>query len=505
MERSALILGALLAGLAALFFVNLPTNEVFAFHRPDSTNATDYREDEPAVKYHCFEQNEDGTYNKTNEGYLIPCPIDHGDNAWMLTSSALVLMMTPAGLAIFYSGFSRQKNAVNTLHMVFITTGIIALEWVLWGYSLAFGPDAGGYGFIGTLDWAGLNNVLHDVPSNAYGGIDGFTIPHQTYMIFQMMFAIITPALVVAGLAERMKWSAFVIFIILWATFVYDFAAHWTWEITAADNYGMNPGYCGFGWTGCLGSLDFAGGTVIHITSGWAGLVIALMLGRRLGYGKIPMEPHNISLIVLGAALLWVGWFGFNAGSAAAAATNATSAFVATQVATGMAAVTWMLVSWAHTGRASTVGAASGAVAGLVAITPASGFVSPMSAIAIGIVAGVACYAAVMFKNKRKWDDALDTWGVHGIGGLAGALMTGIFAEHRFTPWGDNGLAFGNPAQLYENAVGAFAALAWSAGITALIVKVMDLVWPGGIRVTPKEEEVGLDLSQHGERAYVTE
>jgi ammonium transporter, Amt family len=505
MERSALILGALLAGLAALFFVNLPTNEVFAFHRPDSTNATDYREDEPAVKYHCFEQNADGSYNKTTEGYLIPCPIDHGDNAWMLTSSALVLMMTPAGLAIFYSGFSRQKNAVNTIHMVFITTGIIALEWVLWGYSLAFGPDAGGYGFIGTLDWAGLNNVLHDVPSNAYGGIDGFTIPHQTYMIFQMMFAIITPALVVAGLAERMKWSAFVIFIILWATFVYDFAAHWTWEITAADNYGMNPGYCGFGWTGCLGSLDFAGGTVIHITSGWAGLVIGIMLGRRLGYGKIPMEPHNVTLIVLGSALLWVGWFGFNAGSAAAAATNATSAFVATQVATGMAAVTWMLVSWAHTGRASTVGAASGAVAGLVAITPASGFVSPMSAIAIGIVAGVACYAAVWFKNKRKWDDALDTWGVHGIGGLAGALMTGTFAEHRFTPWGDNGLAFGNPAQLYENAVGAFAALAWATGITALIVKVMDLVWPGGIRVTPKEEEVGLDLSQHGERAYVTE
>ena len=505
MDKSAVITLALLGGIAALFLVNFASNEAAAFHLPESTNATDYREGEPAVKYHCFEQNEDGTYNKTAEGYLIPCPIDHGDNAWMLTSSALVLMMTPAGLAIFYSGLSRQKNAVSTLHMVFITTGVIAIQWVLWGYSLAFGPDAGGYGFIGTLDWAGLNNVLHDVPSNAYGGIDGYTIPHQTYMIFQMMFAIITPALIVAAMVERMKFSAFIIFIIIWATFVYDFAAHWTWEITAADNYGMNPGYCGFGWTGCLGSLDFAGGTVIHITSGWSGLILALMLGRRLGYGKVPMEPHNISLIVLGAALLWVGWFGFNAGSAAAAATNATSAFVATQVATGMAAVTWAIVSWAHTGRPSTVGAASGAVAGLVAITPASGFVSPMSAIIVGIVAGVACYAAVMFKNKRKWDDALDTWGVHGIGGLAGALLTGIFAEHRFTPWGDNGLAFGNPAQLYENAVGAFAALAWAVGLTALIIKVMDLVWPGGIRVTPKEEEVGLDLSQHGERAYVTE
>jgi Amt family ammonium transporter len=500
-KTSFLGLAAIIAAVVAV----ATTTTIINF----SGTAFAYTEDDPAVVYSCFETNEDGTYvtqtdNETGEVSLVPCPIDHGDNAWMLTSSALVLMMTPAGLAIFYGGLTRQKNAVNTLHMVFITTGVIAIQWVLWGYSLAFGPDAGGYGFIGNLNWAGLQNVLHDVPSIAYGGIDGTTIPHQTYMIFQMMFAIITPALIVASLAERMKFSAFIIFIVIWATFVYDFAAHWTWEITGPDNYGLNPGYCGFGWTGCLGSLDFAGGTVIHITSGWSGLVIALMLGRRLGYGKLPMEPHNISLVVLGAALLWVGWFGFNAGSAAAAATNATSAFVATQIATGMAAVTWALISWAHTGRPSTVGAASGAVAGLVAITPASGFVSPMSAIIIGIVASVVCYAAVAFKNRRKWDDALDTWGVHGIGGLTGALLTGIFAEVRFTPWGDDGLAFGNPAQLYENAVGAFAALAWAMGITALIIKIMDLVWPGGIRVTPKEEEIGLDLVQHGERAYVT-
>jgi ammonium transporter, Amt family len=258
------------------------------------------------------------------------------------------------------------------------------------------------------------------------------------------------------------------------------------------------------GWTGALPSLDFAGGTVIHITSGWAGLVIAIMLGRRLGYGKVPMEPHNIPLIVLGAALLWFGWFGFNAGSAGAASTSATSAFVATQIATGVAALTWMLISWAHTGRPSTVGAASGAVAGLVAITPASGYVGPMAAIIIGITASVVCYAAVVFKNRRKWDDALDTWAVHGMGGLAGALLTGIFAQTIYTPIAD-GLAFGNPVQLLNNAIGAFAALAWAVGITALIIKVMDLVWPGGIRVTPKEEEVGLDLSQHGERAYVTE
>lgn len=468
-------------------------------------NASAYKPDDPAAKYHCFATDANGNYNLTAEGDLIPCEIDSGDNAWMLTSSALVLIMTPGGLAIFYAGLSRQKNSVNTLHMVFLTTGIIAVQWALWGYSLAFGPDAGGYGFIGTLDWVGLNDVLHDVPSIAYGGITGTTIPHQTYMVFQMMFAIITPALIVASVAERMKYSAFIIFIILWATFVYDFAAHWTWSISGPDNYGLNPGYPGFGWTGNLGSLDFAGGTVIHITSGWSGLVIALMLGRRIGYGKVPMEPHNISLVVLGAALLWFGWFGFNAGSAAAAATNATSAFVATQVATGMAVVTWALLSWAHTGRASTIGAASGAVAGLVAITPASGFVSPMSAMVIGIVASVACYAAVMFKNSRKWDDALDTWGVHGIGGLAGALCTGLFAEKRFTPWGDDGLVFGNPAQLLENAIGAFAALAWAMGVTALIIKVMDKVWPGGIRVTPKEEEIGLDLTQHGERAYVSE
>jgi Amt family ammonium transporter len=464
-----------------------------------------YAPGDPEEVYHLW-ADEDGdgvadtvTDEETGEVSLVPAAFDTGDHAWMLTSSALVLMMTPAGLAIFYGGLARQKNSVNVLHMVFITTGVIAIQFVLWGYSLAFGPDAGGYGFIGTLDWAGLQNVVHDVPSSQYA----VTIPHTTFMVFQMMFAIITPALIVASVAERMKFSAFLIFIVIWATFVYDFAAHWTWQIALPDNYGMNADYCGFGWTGCLGSLDFAGGTVIHITSGWSGLVVALMLGRRLGYGKVPMEPHNLSLVVLGAALLWVGWFGFNAGSAGAAATNAGSAFVATQIATGMAAVTWSLISWGHTGRPSTVGAASGAVAGLVAITPASGFVSPMSAIIIGILASIVCYAAVAFKNKRKWDDALDTWGVHGIGGLAGALLTGVFAEKRFTSWGDDGLAFGNPAQLYENAVGAFAALAWAMGITAVIIKIMDAVWPGGIRVTPKEEEIGLDLAQHGERAYV--
>ncbi len=443
---------------------------------------------DPAIQYHSWQTDEDGNFLLDEDGALIAAEIDTGDNAWMLTSSALVLMMTPAGLAFFYGGLARRKNSVNVLHMVFVTTGLVGIQWVLWGYSLAFGPDAG-YGFIGTLEWAGLQNVLHDAPSDVYA----LTIPHQTLMIFQMMFAIITPALIVASVAERMKFSAYLIFVILWTTFVYDFAAHWTWSLGSAGT--------AVGWTGELGSLDFAGGTVIHITSGWAGLVVALMLGRRLGYGKIPMEPHNVGMVVMGAALLWVGWFGFNAGSAADASNAATSAFVATQIATGTAALTWSLISWGHTGRASTVGAASGAVAGLVAITPAAGFVSPMSALIIGVLASIVCYAAVAFKNKRKWDDALDTWGVHGIGGLAGALLTGIFSESRFS-WGDQGAAFGNPAQLYENAVGAFAALAWAMGITAIIIKIMDAVWPGGIRVTPKEEEVGLDLAQHGERAY---
>src|ERR671919_553982 len=442
-------IASILAALVAINFSNI---------------ALAYTPDDLAVRYHSFEVDAAENLVLDEEGNLVPVEIDHGDNAWMLTASALVLMMTPAGLAFFYGGLSRRKNAVNSLHMVFLTTGLVGIQFVLWGYSLAFGPDAGGFGFIGTLDWVGLHNVLHDTPSDVYA----LTIPHQTFMIFQMMFAIITPALIVGALAERMKFSAYIIFVVVWTTFVYDFAAHWTWSLGAG---GTAPG-----WTGALGALDFAGGTVIHITSGWSALVIALMLGRRLGYGKMPMEPHNIGMVVLGAALLWVGWFGFNAGSATDASDAATSAFVATQVATGT-------------------------VAGLVAITPAAGFVSPLSAMIIGILASIVCYAAVVFKGRRKWDDALDCWAVHGMGGLAGALLTGIFSETRFS-FGDVGLAFGNPAQLYENAVGAFAAVAWALGVTAVIIKVMDIVWPGGIRVTPKEEEIGLDLAQHAERAY---
>lgn len=458
-----------------------------------TNSVSGYTLNDTGIEFGCFETDETtGEYLVDAEGNLIPCEIDSGDNSWMLTASALVLVMTPVGLAMFYGGLSRHKNAVNTVHMVFIAVGLVTIQWVLWGYSLAFGPDATGHGFIGNFDWVGLNYVFHDVPSDVYAT----SIPHGTFMVFQMMFAIITPALIVASLAERMKWSAFVIFVVIWSTFVYDFAAHWTWSLGAGGTMS--------GWTGNLPSLDFAGGTVIHITSGWAGLIAAIMLGRRLGYGKVPMEAHNVPLVVLGASMLWFGWFGFNAGSATAADSAATSAFVATQIATGTAALSWMLISWAHTGKPSTVGAATGAIAGLVAITPAAGFVGPMAALIIGISAAFVGYASIVFKNMRKWDDALDTWAVHGMCGLAGALLTGIFAQTIYTDVAE-GLAFGNPPQLLNNAIGAFAAVAWALGITAAIIKIMDLVWPGGIRVTPKEEEVGLDLSQHGERAYVTE
>lgn len=416
-----------------------------------------------------------------------PCPIDTGDTAWMLTASALVLVMTP-GVAFFYGGLARQKNAVSTIMMTFIVIGLISVQWVLWGYSLAFGPPADGvHDFVGDFSYLALNGVSHEAPLGSYEDGEWSTIPHQLFMIFQAMFAIITPALIVGGLIDRMKFSALIIFIPIWASFVYDPVAHWVW---------------GGGWLMDLGALDFAGGTVVHITSGWAALAGALILGRRLGYGKVPMEAHNIPLVVLGASLLWFGWFGFNAGSGLAASGLDTSAFVVTNTATGMASVTWALMSWAHTGRPSLAGAASGAVAGLVAITPASGFVGPMASIIIGIAAGTVCYGAVVFKNRRKWDDALDVWGVHGIGGTTGAILTGVLANEHIG--GVAGGWEGNIPQIGINTIGAVASIAYAFGITLLILKIMDAVWPGGIRVTPKEEEIGLDISQHGERAYVT-
>ena len=411
--------------------------------------------------------------------------IDSGATAWMLTSTALVLLMIP-GLAMFYGGLVRSKNVLGTIMHSYIAMGIISVLWVIVGYSMCFGGNVLGGWFGWNPDYFFLKGIDTNVMDAG--------IPEYVFSMFQGKFAIITPALIAGAFAERVSFKAYCFFIALWSLLVYNPLCHWVW---GADGFLFK--------LGAKGAIDFAGGTVVHISAGISGLVAALYLRARRGYPYQVIRPNNMVITMLGAGLLWVGWFGFNAGSAAAAATNATSAFVATQIATGMAAVTWAVISWAHTGRPSTVGAASGAVAGLVAITPASGFVSPMSAIVIGIVASIVCYAAVMFKNRRKWDDALDTWGVHGIGGLAGALLTGLLAEQRFTPWGHNGLVFGNPFALVQNAVGAFAALAWAVGITALIIKIMDKVWPGGIRVTPKEEEIGLDLAQHGERAYVNE
>ena len=417
-----------------------------------------------------------------------PCEIDSGDNAWILTSSALVLIMTP-GVAFFYGGLSRQKNSASTIMMCFIVIGIISVQWVLWGYSLAFGPPGEGiHNFVGDFSYVGLNGVSHEAPLGNYADGEWSSIPHQTFMIFQAMFAIITPALIVGGLIDRIKFSALVIFIPIWASIVYDPIAHWVW---------------GGGWLGDLGALDFAGGTVVHITSGWAALAGALILGRRLGYGRVPMGAHNIPMVVLGASLLWFGWFGFNAGSELAADGIATSAFVVTNTAAGMASVTWMLMSWAHTGRPSLVGAATGAVAGLVAITPASGFVGVSGSLIIGIAAGTICYGCIVAKNRAKWDDALDVWGVHGMGGTVGAVLTGVLANEHIggTPGGWEG----NTQQVLINSVAAAASIIYAFGITLIILKVMDAVWPGGIRVTPKEEEVGLDISQHAERAYVSE
>src|SRR5436190_7656757 len=330
--------------------------------------------------------------------------VDSGDNAWMLTSSALVLMMTAPGLALFYGGLVRSKNVLGVLMQSFIMVALISIQWVLWGYSLAFGPDHGHV--MGGLEWTGLRGVGF-APNADYAP----TIPHQTFMIYQCMFAIITPALITGAFAERMKFSAFLLFSLLWATLVYDPLAHWVW----GDG----------GWLKKLGALDFAGGTVVHISSGISALVCAIVLGRRRGYGHQPMQPHNLPMTVMGAALLWFGWFGFNAGSALEANGLATSAFLATNTAAAAAALGWMFTEWATRGKPTVLGAASGAVAGLVAITPASGYVGPVSALMIGALAGVFCYSACNFKSKLGYDDSLDVVGVHGVGGTWGAIATG--------------------------------------------------------------------------------
>jgi ammonium transporter, Amt family len=404
--------------------------------------------------------------------------VDTGDTSWILISSALVMLMTP-GLALFYGGMVRSKNVLGTIMQSFIALGVITIQWVLYGYSLAFGPDVGH--IIGSLGWIGLRGVGLD-PNPDYAA----TVPHQAFMIFQMMFAVITPALITGAFAERFKFKTYLVFLILWATFVYDPLAHWVWGVG--------------GWIKNLGALDFAGGLVVHISSGVAALAAALVVGKRKGYGDEPMPPHNLTMTVLGAALLWFGWFGFNGGSAVASGSLATSAFVVTHISTAAAALSWMIAEWAYRGNPTVLGAASGAVAGLVAITPASGFVGPVSAIIIGLVAGVACYYAINLKTKLGYDDSLDVVGVHGVGGTWGALATGLFASKAINLAGNNGLFFGNPSLIGIQALSVVSAWIYSFVVTLIILKILD--WTMGLRVTEEHEVNGLDLSQHGEAGY---
>ncbi|MCC7201269.1 MAG: ammonium transporter [Nitrospirae bacterium] len=406
--------------------------------------------------------------------------INSGDTAFILISAALVMLMTIPGLALFYSGLVRRKNVLGTIMQSFILVGLITIQWVVIGYSLSFGPDR--MGLIGGLEWFGLHGVgLEANPDYAA------TIPHQAFMIYQAMFAIITPCLIAGAFAERMKFSAFVIFSLLWATIVYDPLAHWVWGVG--------------GWIRNMGALDFAGGTVVHISSGVSALAAALVIGKRIGYRRDPMPPHNMTLVVIGASLLWFGWFGFNAGSALSSGGLATSAFVVTHIATAAASVTWPFIEWIRHGKPTILGAASGAVAGLVAITPAAGFVGPIAAILIGISAGIVCFlAVVVLKNILGYDDSLDAFGVHGVGGTLGALATGLFASKAINPAGADGFFFGNSGQLGIQLVATAASAVFSFVATLIILKVIDLVI--GIRIQEEDEIMGLDLSQHNETGY---
>jgi ammonium transporter, Amt family len=406
--------------------------------------------------------------------------IDAGDTAWVLLSAALVMLMTPA-LGFFYGGMVRKKNALSIITQCIVILALVSVQWVLLGYSLSFGPDRGGV--VGGLEWAGLSGVGLE-PNQDYSA----TVPHLAFMIFQCMFAVITPALIVGSFADRMKFPAFLLFIVLWATLIYDPVAHWVWGVG--------------GWLRNMGAIDFAGGTVVHITAGISALVAAVMIGRRveLRNGTV-LKPHDITMTILGAALLWFGWFGFNAGSALGAGGLAAQAFVVTNTAAAAAALSWMAVSWAHTKKPSSLGIATGAVCGLVAITPASGYVSVLASVAIGIMAGAVCYTAVaLLKAYTRIDDALDVMGCHGVGGILGAVLTGVYAQKAINPGGADGLLAGHAAQVVTQAIAVVAVAAYAAVGTAIILKALDITV--GLRVLKEEEIVGLDLTQHGEEAY---
>jgi ammonium transporter, Amt family len=411
-----------------------------------------------------------------------------GDNAWMLASSALVLMMTGPGLALFYGGLVRKKNVLATMMQSFVMMAVVTLLWAFYGYSIAF---AEGTSFFGNLKYLFLNGVGGD-PNTTYAA----TIPHQTFMVFQLMFAIITPALITGAFAERMKFSAMLAFMVLWSTIIYFPLAHMVWGSGGLLALPL--------LNGKINSLDFAGGTVVHISSGFSALVCALYLGKRLGYPRTPIPPHNLVISVIGACLLWVGWFGFNAGSAVAAGKLASSAFVATHFGAAAAVLGWLIVEWMRLGKPTVLGGITGAVAGLVGITPASGFVTPMAALAVGFITGIVCFFAVTELKKRLgFDDSLDAFGVHGIGGLTGAILTGIFASRVVQDiYSGNpvGLLEGNPGQLLNQLIASGVSIGLAVVGTFIILKVVDLVI--GVRVTSDEEVQGLDLTQHGEEGY---
>jgi Amt family ammonium transporter len=400
--------------------------------------------------------------------------VDTGDTAWLLVSTALVLFMTP-GLALFYGGMVRRKNVLATLMHSFSALPLVTLQWVLVGYSLAFGPSVGGV--VGNLSLAGMNGLANEAKG---------TVPHLAFSAFQMMFAVITPALIAGAFAERMRFPAFVAFTLAWSTLVYDPVAHWVW----AEG----------GWLFSMGALDFAGGTVVHLAAGVSALVCALVMGKRTGYPHERHVPHNLTMTLTGAGILWFGWFGFNAGSALTSGGLAALALVNTHVAAAAGACSWLAVEWAQRGKPTALGVASGLVAGLVGITPAAGFVSPWASAIIGALAGAVCYAAVVSKDKLGYDDSLDAFGVHGVGGLLGALLTGVFAEKAVNEAGKDGLVFGNPAQLVPQIVGVLAVAAYSAVVTWVILRVIDKLMR--LRVEVGDEREGLDSTEHGETGY---
>jgi Amt family ammonium transporter len=403
-------------------------------------------------------------------------PINSGDTAWLLGATALVMLMTP-GVGFFYGGLVRRKNLVSMITLSLVAFALVSIQWVLFGYSLSFGPDING--IIGGLDFMGLNGV--GMGEATVAGVT-LSVPALMYMVFQLVFATVTLAIVTSVFAERVKLSAFIIFGLLWTTLVYDPLAHWVW---------------GGGWLASLGALDFAGGTVVHISAGFSALAVALVIRKRIGFGKDIMEPSNIPLALLGASLLWFGWFGFNAGSAIGANGLAASAFVVTNTAAAAGALAWMGISWIK-GRPSSLGFASGAVAGLVAITPAAGFVDVWGALAIGILAGIICYMAMVFRIRVGLDESCDCWSVHGVGGLLGALLTGVFATAAINNY--TGLLYGNVDQFIAQVIAVSASIAYAFVVTFVLAKVLDMTI--GMTVKDEEEYVGLDISQHGERAY---